>query len=75
MEEWEAIVQGLEDQDLNVNKEESRAELNKVQAESVKWMTLREALLEEKSQITWFEDGDSNSRYFHNVVKDRRRKL
>ncbi|XP_070056811.1 uncharacterized protein [Nicotiana tomentosiformis] len=75
VEEWEAIVQGLEDQDLNVNKEESRAELNKVQAESVKWMTLREALLKEKSQITWFEDGDSNSRYFHNVVKDRRRKL
>ncbi|OIT36523.1 hypothetical protein A4A49_62229, partial [Nicotiana attenuata] len=34
-----------------------------------------EALLKQKSQIKWFEEGDSNSTYFHNVIKYRRKEL
>ncbi|XP_060210413.1 uncharacterized protein LOC132637320 [Lycium barbarum] len=38
-------------------------------------MAMQEALLEQKAQIKWFDEGDSNTRYFHNVIKDRRRRL
>ncbi|XP_060202972.1 uncharacterized protein LOC132631414 [Lycium barbarum] len=38
-------------------------------------MAMQEALLKQKAQIKWFEEGDSNTRYFHNVIKDRRRRL
>ncbi|XP_060202736.1 uncharacterized protein LOC132631154 [Lycium barbarum] len=75
VEEWEATLQQLEDVDAIDKNEQSRTELNKGQAEYVHWMAMQEALLEQKSQIKWFEEGDSNTRYFHNVIKDRRRRL
>lgn len=36
---------------------------------------MQESILKQKSQIKWFEEGDCNSRYFHNAIKDRRRRL
>ncbi|XP_019241816.1 PREDICTED: uncharacterized protein LOC109221832 [Nicotiana attenuata] len=56
------------------NIETSRENLNKVQAEYIKWQAMQESLLKQKAQIQWFEDGDCNTRYFHNVIRERRRK-
>ncbi|XP_015167334.1 uncharacterized protein [Solanum tuberosum] len=75
VEEWEEIVQRLEDIDVMDNTEESTVYLNKGQAEYVSWMSMQEALLKQKAQIRWFEEEDNNTRYFHNVIKDTRRRL
>ncbi|XP_069145607.1 uncharacterized protein [Solanum lycopersicum] len=32
-------------------------------------------LLEMKTQLQWFKDGDTNSKYFHSIIRRRRRKL
>ncbi|XP_059289204.1 uncharacterized protein LOC132042695 [Lycium ferocissimum] len=75
MVEWEETVQRLEDMDTLDNTEETRAELNKGQAEYVTWMAMQESLLKQQAQIKWYEEGDANTRYFHNIIKDRRRRL
>lgn len=40
------------------------------------WTNIRikENLLLKKSRLKWDNEGDSNSMYFHNVVKERRRR-
>ncbi|MCH86118.1 hypothetical protein A2U01_0006972 [Trifolium medium] len=35
---------------------------------------LKESLLKQKSSIRWVKEGDSNSRYFHQAIKSRRRR-
>lgn len=72
---WENKVQIREEVDLNNNDDQSREDLNKTQAEYMKWLAMQESLLKQKSQINWFEEGDLNTRYFHYTIKDRRRKL
>ncbi|XP_049372773.1 uncharacterized protein LOC125837741 [Solanum verrucosum] len=61
VEEWEEIVQRLEDIDVMDNTEESTVNLNKGQAEYVSWMAMQEALLKQKAQIRWFEEEDNNT--------------
>ncbi|XP_058749365.1 uncharacterized protein LOC131622352 [Vicia villosa] len=39
-----------------------------------KHLRLQESLLRQKSRIKWLKEGDQNTRYFHHVVKDRRRR-
>lgn len=39
-----------------------------------KWLCIEECGLRQKSRIAWLHDGDSNSHYFHSIVKDRCKK-
>nr|XP_016513122.1 PREDICTED: uncharacterized protein LOC107830159 [Nicotiana tabacum] len=75
VEEWEAKVQNLEDINLLYNTEQGTEEMNKVHAEYILWLNKQESLLKQKSQIKWFEEGDCNSKYFHAVIRERRRRL
>ena len=31
--------------------------------------------MKQKTQLQWFKDGDTNSKYFHSIIRGRRRKL
>ncbi|XP_070055164.1 uncharacterized protein [Nicotiana tomentosiformis] len=73
--DWEAKMQHLEEQDLNNNTAISREALTKGHAEYIKWMRMQDTLLKQKDKVKWFEDGDSNTSYFHSLIRDRRRKL
>ncbi|OIT30421.1 hypothetical protein A4A49_25953 [Nicotiana attenuata] len=35
----------------------------------------KEAVLKQKTQLQWFKDGYANSKYFHSLIRGRRRKL
>ncbi|XP_019252901.1 PREDICTED: uncharacterized protein LOC109231716 [Nicotiana attenuata] len=72
---WEAKMQELEELDLLNNNAPSREELNKGHVEYIRWMGMQDTLLKQKAKSRWFEDGDSNTTYFHSVIRDRRRKL
>ncbi|OIT28452.1 putative ribonuclease h protein, partial [Nicotiana attenuata] len=36
---------------------------------------VEESVLKQKTQLQWFKDGDANSKYFHSLIRGRRRKL
>nr|XP_016504508.1 PREDICTED: uncharacterized protein LOC107822473 [Nicotiana tabacum] len=72
---WEAKVQALEELDILNNTEHDREELNKGHAEYVRWMGMQDSLLRQKARIKWFKDRDCNSKFFHNVLRDKRKRL
>lgn len=72
---WEVKMLILEDIDLHRNTEHDREELNKGHAEYIRWLGLQDNLLIQKTQTTWFKEGDYNSKYFHSILRDRRRRL
>ncbi|OIT39191.1 hypothetical protein A4A49_52057 [Nicotiana attenuata] len=38
-------------------------------------MGMQDATLKQKAKVNWFEEGDSNTKYFHSTIKDIRRRL
>lgn len=50
-------------------------ELSKAEAELKKFRYMEEEFLKQKAGMRWFKDGDRNTRFFHNYVKERRKKL
>ncbi|XP_059288801.1 uncharacterized protein LOC132042210 [Lycium ferocissimum] len=53
----------------------NRMVLQKAQAETKRYLHYEEAYWRQKSSLDWFVDGDKNTRFFHNLVKGRRKKL
>ncbi|XP_070050171.1 uncharacterized protein [Nicotiana tomentosiformis] len=72
---WETEVESLEELDQVSNTEVSGENLNKGQAEYIKWQAMQESLLKQNSQIQWFEEGDCNIKYFHSVIRERKKKI
>lgn len=58
-----------------MNYENSREELNRDHVEYTKWLGLQESLLKQKTQTKWFQKGDYNTKYFHCVLREKRRRL
>ncbi|XP_019241015.1 PREDICTED: uncharacterized protein LOC109221003 [Nicotiana attenuata] len=56
------------------DSEENRQELHKSQAEYIRWLKMQDSILKQKARVKWAEEGDTNSKYFHSVIRERRRK-
>ncbi|XP_075099236.1 uncharacterized protein LOC142176074 [Nicotiana tabacum] len=54
---------------------QNRERLMKVQAEFIKYLMLEEEFWKQKSGISWFKDGDRNTKFFHAQVMGRRKRL
>ncbi|XP_060190441.1 uncharacterized protein LOC132619606 [Lycium barbarum] len=54
---------GADDSDTN------RQALYKAQAEYIKWLKMQDSILKQKARIKWFEEGDSNTKYFYSVIE------
>ncbi|OIT20481.1 hypothetical protein A4A49_65757, partial [Nicotiana attenuata] len=44
-------------------------------AKYINYLKLEENILRQKTQLHWFKEGDANSKYFHSLIRGRRRKL
>ncbi|XP_049348974.1 uncharacterized protein LOC125813528 [Solanum verrucosum] len=75
VKEFEERVKVAEDNLLQSNTEKHREELHGINAEYIRYMKLEDSILKQKSQLQWFKEGDSNSKYFHALIRGRRRRL
>ncbi|VFQ85160.1 unnamed protein product [Cuscuta campestris] len=57
------------------DSEENLLKLKAITAQYTHQLHLEEMFWKQKAHIQWIEGGDRNSKYFHSLVKDRRRKL
>ncbi|KAG5598514.1 hypothetical protein H5410_029884 [Solanum commersonii] len=55
--------------------EVNRSALHGFNAEYIRFLKLEDSILKQKTQLQWFKDGDSNTKYFHSLIKGRRRRL
>ncbi|XP_070034936.1 uncharacterized protein [Nicotiana tomentosiformis] len=53
----------------------NRERLQKVQAKIIKYLALEEDIRRQKAGMTWFKDGDRNTKLFHAQVNGRRKRL
>ncbi|XP_019241533.1 PREDICTED: uncharacterized protein LOC109221510 [Nicotiana attenuata] len=53
----------------------NRQRLQKVQAELTRFLALEEKYWKQKAGMSWFKDGDRNTKFFHAQVRGRRKKL
>ncbi|OIT35442.1 hypothetical protein A4A49_24660 [Nicotiana attenuata] len=72
---WENKMRDLEQSDLTNSNDISRTELNKGQAEYIRWMGIQDDILRQKARVNWFEEGDANTKYFNSTIRYRRRRL
>nr|XP_027109270.1 uncharacterized protein LOC113729143 [Coffea arabica] len=55
--------------------EETRAELHRAQGRLLHSLRIQEDYWRQKARLRWVTDGDSNTRYFHAFVREKRSKL
>lgn len=55
--------------------EENRAALRKVEAELRKFQRYEEEYWKQKANMHWLVDGDRNTKFFHNHVTGKKKKL
>ncbi|WMV49975.1 hypothetical protein MTR67_043360 [Solanum verrucosum] len=60
---------------IQQNSEENRTTLHGLNDEYIKFMKLEEAILRQKTESQWFNEGDANSKYFHALIRGRRRRF
>ncbi|XP_019264569.1 PREDICTED: uncharacterized protein LOC109242177 [Nicotiana attenuata] len=73
--EYEEKVKAAEMVWAQTNEEADRANLHDLKAQYIRYMKLEENFLKQKTQLQWFKEGDANSKYFHSLIRGRRRKL
>ncbi|XP_019231592.1 PREDICTED: uncharacterized protein LOC109212408 [Nicotiana attenuata] len=54
---------------------QDRERLQKVQAELFRYLALEEQFWKQKSWMTWFNEGDRNTKFFHAHVNGKRKRL
>ncbi|XP_059306149.1 uncharacterized protein LOC132057525 [Lycium ferocissimum] len=72
---WESDIMALEQKLLEDNNEGNRTNLSRTKAGYIQYLKNQESILKQKARVNWLKEGDSNSAYFHKVIKDRRRRL
>ncbi|KAG5585976.1 hypothetical protein H5410_046410 [Solanum commersonii] len=75
VKDYEERVKQVEENLIQQNSEENRTTLHGLNAKYIKFMKLEEAILRQKTQSQWFKEEDANSKYFHALIRGRRRRL
>ena len=75
VKKYEEMVQKAEADMLVDNSSENREKLSGANAQYIKYLKLEYAILQQKTQLQWLKEGDANSKYFHAVIRGRRKKM
>ncbi|XP_059316338.1 uncharacterized protein LOC132067197 [Lycium ferocissimum] len=75
VKEWEIKMHNLETKYINDDLDDHREQAHKAQAEYTKWLKFDESILKQKANIRWLEEGDANTKYFHAIINEKRRRL
>lgn len=67
-------MQTLEAEYIDNDTEDYRAQVHQAQAEHTKWLKYEESILKQKANIRWLEEGDANTKYFHAIINEKRRR-
>ncbi|XP_059294575.1 uncharacterized protein LOC132047564 [Lycium ferocissimum] len=54
--------------------DQNRSNLQALYAEQIRWMNMENSILKQKDRVKWEEGGDSNTKYFHSVVRQKRKR-
>ncbi|XP_049368158.1 uncharacterized protein LOC125833012 [Solanum verrucosum] len=73
--EYEEQVRGAEETLITANTEENRSKLHNINAQYIRYLKLEQSILKQKTQLHWFKEGDANTKYFHALMRGRRRRL
>ncbi|KAH0776603.1 hypothetical protein KY290_008014 [Solanum tuberosum] len=73
--EYDEKVRIMEEEVINNNTEANRTKLHQTNANYIRYMKLESSILRQKTQLQCFKDGDTNSKYFHAIMRGRRKKL
>ena len=72
---YEEQMHDAEEKYIQSQTESNRSTLHELNAQYIKFLKLEDTTLKQKNQLQWFKDGDTNSKYFHSIIRGRRRKL
>ncbi|XP_049386507.1 uncharacterized protein LOC125850697 [Solanum stenotomum] len=72
---FEEQLKVAEEDVIQQNTEENRTKLHLIIAQYIKYLKLEASILKQKTQLQWFKEGDTNSKYFHSIMRGRRRNL
>ncbi|XP_015159800.1 uncharacterized protein [Solanum tuberosum] len=73
--EYAERVRNAEERLIQEHTDSNRANLHELNAEYIKFLKLEDSILKQKTQLQWFREGDYNTKYFHSLIKGRRRRL
>lgn len=59
---------------LLLDAEADRKNLNRSKAKYIRWLKMEDSILRQKARLKWATDGDSNTKYFHSTIREKRRK-
>ncbi|PKA48832.1 Putative ribonuclease H protein [Apostasia shenzhenica] len=68
-------VKDLEDKFDDSHKDDDRVMWNEVKAKLQFWYNCEEIFWKQKAAIKWWKEGEANTKFFHNLVKKKRKRL
>ncbi|KAK4707013.1 hypothetical protein R3W88_033427 [Solanum pinnatisectum] len=76
--DYEENVRAAEDKFIQEQTEANRTILHGLNPEYIRFLKLEDSILKQKKkkkQLQWFKEGDANTKYFHSIMRGRRRRL
>ena len=75
VKQYEDEVKKAEQDMIMNNSIENSEKLNAINAHYIKYLKLEYKILQQKTQFYWLKEGDANSKYFHAVIRGKRKRM
>ncbi|KAG5599273.1 hypothetical protein H5410_030643 [Solanum commersonii] len=73
--EYEERVRTAEEKLIQEHSDTNRSILHELNVEYIIFLKIEDSIFKQKTQLQWFKEGDRNTKYFHSLIRGRRRKL